>query len=507
MKVIIRNNPLAVNDDEMAIYTSPQFVPAELQWKLGLTIDTILIPELCEHLYCLTMERNGLTYYYPNPDRNLNICRHELHFPLGDDPYYYRIGLILNYVKGSEADITGYIGTHEQYKGAPVEGHTVDADLVCTMKKEIEDFLHDAKERIGKQRGLEFNHIYYINITAPGCLKEVYQSKSHGLLLAPANRIADQIVTALVLRATGHSYFDSLRFAQERAIIYCAILTICSSTAPNACAVITEISKPLIFNGSIKSLTTQASTVLYPEGAGVPMGVSPTDERLFEFAEWTMDAYASLQLKDQIKFKQLLFCFYEAQSTGKDHPTLALIGLVAGLSLLSKNLQENCAGDVTCTCCGPMNVHRKTGDRAAICQLISSHLKLAETDSEYDLLQRWSKRVYSEFRSAFVHAGSFRFESHSQSFNAKNPCFDLPFSLPSRTDVVRDQFHHLEDYRITRDALQVLFFDWLQSVSKSQIPHIELLPKLTFHSLLMPEAHICTPNRGWISLSNQVSLP
>jgi hypothetical protein len=504
MKIITRNNPFSVNDDETPIYTSPQYVPSDPAWNIEFNIQEDLIAELSEHLYSLCMEKNGLVYYFANPENNINICRHELHYPRGADLYFYRLGLLLTYRKGINTTFSGYIGLHNRYQGLSDDGHSISQSDFELMRAYIEDFLHSAIQRIGAKRQCVFNHVFYISGCMPGYVKDLYLSENQDYLVAPARVLDGKIITALVCKSTGHSYFDSLRFAQESSSLYCAILTICTRATHAAFSLINHDKKPLLAQGDLKQVTPETSVRLYPEDSSQPTGISACDTEFFALSDWVLKAYEKLKNKDKIKFKQIVFCFFEAQSSVANCPSLALIGLVAGLSQLSKHLQENCSGDVACSSCGPRGKHQRVGDRAAICLLIYEFLGCVPGAPEFVAIEKWSKRVYSEFRSAFVHAGSFKFESHSQGFNEKNPGFDLPYSLPSRNEVVRDQFFHTEDYRVARDALQALFFNWLESTSNEKFHNLDAIPKLNIRMDLMPEAHICMPNRGWVCLTNNV---
>ncbi|EMK6928532.1 hypothetical protein V9K35_004772, partial [Vibrio alginolyticus] len=115
MNIFIGGNPLTKKDDNTVIYTQPKFMPPLTSLESFPNIKKSDVPYFIENLYFLTMEGNGFSYFYPNTETGINLCRFEWHYEHKNNPYELRVGISFKVLKGSLNDIGFYIVPHAHY--------------------------------------------------------------------------------------------------------------------------------------------------------------------------------------------------------------------------------------------------------------------------------------------------------------------------------------------------------------------------------------------------------
>jgi hypothetical protein len=482
LKVLIGGNPLNQREDDTAIYTNPQFMPQPSVLKNFPIIEKNKVPDFITNLYFITMEKNGYSYFYPNLDTGINLCRFEWHYDFRKENYGLRLGLKFQVYKGKISDIGYYILPHKWYKDLDIkhDEFSITSDENDKIMNFIESNINNALNRISNSSTEEFYPVHYIELDRP--LKETVSIENQ-LTLLPSRIINDKILSALIIPERGFSYLSCKRFSDERANIFCALSSLIFERAKLAI----DQSLPVICSIKHPNKSTLDKNIenFYPNGKsnfnGITRYINANEQ---EMIISLYKAFFSISdNKYRRKMTNILFAYYSAKETININKTLSLVSYVSCLDSIGKE-------------CVPQ-MHKDNGSRKAIVYHINTVFGEGTVIGNVD---KWSKRIYNDHRSSYVHGANIKFEEYSQNMDGKNFA-GLPNALPSIEKPVSKQYEYENDLEILADVTRLVLLKYFESISGHVIlDNIQGL-KLNFNMKSTPEAHLGVVNRGWFKIS------
>ncbi|KPM99338.1 hypothetical protein AOR11_23465 [Vibrio alginolyticus] len=481
MNIFIGGNPLTKKDDNTVIYTQPKFMPPLTSLESFPNIKKSDLPYFIENLYFLTMEGNGFSYFYPNTETGINLCRFEWHYEHKNNPYELRVGISFKVLKGSLNDIGFYIVPHAHYGDLEKERDSYELEdeeynkIIDNINYKIEQALLRVKTQPKKM----FNILYYVQLgTVVTDLIEV----SPTMYLLPSRIVDGKVVSAVVIKGVGHSYLSAKRFSDEKVNFLCAVMTLVVYGAK-----VTHIERyPSHITPADKhfDLTKENIDKFYPDtDTRISDSNCLTDENI-EFISSLLASFDMLpSAKDKRKILNMLFSFYSAKETEGINQTVGLVSYVACLDAIAKEL---------------FSAYRdEHGSRKALVHAIVELLCKSEEESDID---KWSKRIYNDHRSSYVHGANIRFEAFSQNMDGKNFA-GLPKALPTEVKPVSKQYEYNSDYMILKKVTLAVLVSYIESVTGDSLPHVISNEEVTFKTESTPEAHVSMPNNGWVRLT------
>lgn len=479
MKVFIGGNPLNVREDDTAIYTEPRYMPTPEAYESFPILEKGSVPEIVQHLYYVTMEQNGYTYFYPNIEAGTNLCRYEWHYDFREESYALRVGLCFTVKDGTIEKPGYYIQRHEVYKDISGEypEFSITEEEYSLIIEFIDSNIKEAAKRLTAEPSKEFYPIHYLELSRP--LKSIF-SLNEELTLLPSHLIEGKLVTALVTKSEGYSYLASKRVSDENAYIICALFTLVVDHARflrmNGFPQVSKIAA----NNHDKLLANVEK--FYPNGKSDFSGVSGYLglEELDNISE-LYSAYFSIEdHKKKRKLTNLLFSYYSAKEALSLNKTLSLISFVACLDSISKE-------------CAP-EIRDRDGSRKAIVHHINEVIDGYKIKGDVD---KWSKRIYNDHRSSYVHGANIRFEEYSQNMDGKAYA-GLPKALPTSSKAVGKQYEYDSDYDTLSKITNVLLLKYVESISGIKLP--DKFKEIDFDVESIPEAYFGVVNRGWFKI-------
>lgn len=483
VRIFLSDNPLNKRTDKTPIYTLHTHLPPTIVWKKSLDIHKSNTSEFIEHLYFLTMEENGFSYFYPDNDTNTNLCRFEWHYDFRGEPYFLRLGLYFKVKKSEIIEVVYSVQSHEKYK--EISKEVKDPQITDEEHKDIESFIskkiETAKERTKNNREIVFNRLYYFESQKP--IKEPTYFNNN-IMLLPSYKVNEKLVTAMIIPTLGYSYIDSRRFGDEKANLFLAIFSFSIGYAElfhnNKLPLVSELD----YHES--ELHIQKLESFYPDGKSSEFGNLPNiDETEIEMINWFYNALETIKNDNRRKALNILFSYYASIEAQRSNRTLALVGLVACMNSVTKQIEKE--------------YFLENHDRKTIVYYLSKILKIENESNQYKALEKWSKNVYNNHRSSFVHGANHKFEEYSQNMDGKNFA-GLPTSLPSIDKPVSKQYEYINDYNIAIKVAKLMVIDIFEVFSSTTFDKKEMLTDINFSLESIPEGYIGMINYGWIKL-------
>ena len=482
MNTYIGGNPLTKRDDNTVIFTQPRFMPPLTKVESFPKVKKSEVTDFIENIYFLTMERNGFSYFYPNTETGINLCRFEWHYEYQDNPYELRVGLSFKVSKGSLLDVGFYIVPHAHYENLEQERehYEIDGDEYNRIIECIDSMIAEALSRSKIESVTTFNVLYYVELSS--MVTEVTEFNST-ISVLPSRFVDGKIVSAVIIKENGHSYLSAKRFSDEKVNFLCAIMSLAVDKAKithveNFPSHITPVDKPF-------SLSTDNIEKFYPD---TPSSVSANSNKLTsQTAEFISSILLSINsiscVKAKRRIKNILFSLYSAKETEGINQTVGLVSYVACLDAIAKE----CAS----------TVRDEHGSRKALVHTII-HL-LSKSHEERDI-DKWSKRIYNDHRSSYVHGANIKFEAFSQNMDGKNFA-GLPNALPTEAKAVSKQYEYNSDYNILKRVTLAVFKKYIESITDTSFPDEDSIDEVSFKAESIPEAHVSMPNNGWVRLT------
>lgn len=484
MKLFLGGNPFNRRTDKIPIYLLHNYLPLNMEWTIPLEVDKADTSLFIEHLYFITMEGNGFSYFYPDHDKGTNLCRFEWHYDFRNEPYFLRVGLCFKVMKSKIYDVVYSIQPHEKYQD--INKEVEDPLITDEEQKEIELFISElietAKKRTSEKREEVFNRLYYIQLQKP--VKEVTYINNNKIMLLPSYFLDGQLITSIIIPTLGFSYLDSNRFGDEKANLFFALFTLTVGHIK-----LVHYSKfPLVSKLDFKDRELHLKKIksFYPDGKSEIGDMTYLDSNAIALIDWFYQALDNIEGKNRRKVINILFTYYASVEAEKNNKTLALVGFVASMNSISKILEEE--------------YFKENGDRKTIVHYLSTTLNIDLESSDYKALEKWSKNVYNEHRSSFVHGANQKFEEYSQNMDGKNFA-GLPSIIPSSEKPVSKQYEYNNDLNIAIKVSKLMVINIFESFSGIIFDTKKSFTDINFSMESTPEGYIGMVNEGWVKIT------
>lgn len=477
MKISFGGNSLTRKKDKKPIYSQTFYMPKGSPWNDSLKVKKKNVPSFIKNLYEITMDENGFSYFLPYIETGNNISRFEWHYGLRGDDYFLRVGVILH-VKNSIINKVNVFYTTNKFleKMDEKENVKLTDDENDNLVEFIESKFNKAIEMLDKEDEHIFNIIRYVKLTS-NITELFYIEKEFALL--PAQKIDNEIYSALVIPVKGNSYLSCVAKADERANMICAIISLLGefvqlkypeTETPSACP-----TEP--FN---KEILLKNLDLFYPNGEVEfnSMGMKKTALEL-NILNSVYKAYVGLDASSYKKLTNIIFTYYTAKEAVKINKTLALVSHVACLDAIAKD-------------CNP-DFCKENGARKAIV----NHIKdVLSEDIIFNDIDKWSKRIFNDHRSSYVHGATIRFSEYSQNMDGKN-FQGLPNALPTETKPYSKQYEYENDLEILVKVNEIILLKYIEYLSNEELFSEDFSKKLDFSMKFQPEAYVGLVNQGW----------
>jgi len=478
MNIFLGGNPLNQKEDTTPIYTSPCSIPPLSDYESFPAIKKANVAEFIEHLYFITMERNGLSYFYPNLETGENLCRFEWHYELLDNPYELRLGLSFKVNNSIITEVGYYFVPHEHYEDSSKREEYLIEDIETDKITEyIKDSVKKALLRIEHNEKNTYYSLYYIELSNP-VLNIIEITKEFKIL--PSRLINGTLISAVVIETIGHSHLSVQRFADEKINLMCALISLIINTAKLA-----HIKNfPSCISSPNKGFQYSDENIekLYPDTKSDLPGINKyiEDDDIKFIIKTFMLLDTNERVKAKRKIKNIVFSYYSAKETETINRTVSLVSYVACLDAIAK---EYCP-----------EVRNKDGSRKALAQLI---IQLLEMSDQKEGIDKWSKRIYNEHRSSYMHGANIRFEEFSQNMDGNNFA-GLPKALPRGAEPVTKQYKYESDYRILKKVSLSVLIKYIEIISGIHLDKPDLNDKIDFSGDSPAEAYVGLVNKGWV---------
>lgn len=487
MNIFMGGNPLATNDDNTPIYALRNFIPPSIEMESFPEINSSEITDFLWNLYYVVMEENGMCYFYPNFDDDANICRYEWHYDFRGQKYGLRVGLLLVVEKNAIKQSNYFIQPHDAFKevGENDSKNKVKVTVELSQKETL-DILEFLQKRINTslRRILSveketFNHILYMKFQRP--IFQTVQITKNVTLLESRN-IGGKFVSALIISVEGDSFLSSKRFSDE--IFNLVVAT--SSIFFGKTEAFSMDKLPLVTNiksSSVDDLLKNTEK-FYPEGDSNFAGLSQNSldqENLTNL----ISIYKNIDgiEKGRRKLVNILFGYYSAIEAKDINKTLSLVAFTSCLEAIAKELYPD--------------IKSELGSRKAIVHLIENSMDISNA---LESVEQWSKRIYNNHRSSYVHGANFKFEEYSQNMDGKQSA-GRPKAIPVNGNIVSKQYEYESDYVVLVEATTFVLLKYINDLAESRetYPHNKD-DTVDFSMRAIPEGYIGFINKGWMRI-------
>ena len=484
MHIHISGNPLNRRDDNETIYVTSNVIPPKHSLDIDFKIEKKDIKSFIENLYFITMEENGYCYFYPTPEESDNLCRFEWHYDFRGKLYFLRIGLFFRVNNSSLKDIYCSIEQHEKYKDYKKEipKCEINSNELNEIKKFILDKVDKAKERILLDRDKVFNRIYYLETNRP--IEHFTYLDNESILLFPTYSSEGKLITSVILEIKAFSFVESSNIGDEKINLYCAFF----SLAVGFVKIISKDEFPLISDGLItnKELYDKKISSFYPNCQKELFGLKFLDETKFKLLNWLYESFDNIKEKNKRKVKNIIFAYYAGVEAKRFNKTLSLVSFVSCMNSISKIFEPEYLKD--------------NGDRKTIVYYLSKNLEIYKVTNSYLDLDKWSKKIYNDHRSSYVHGSNHKFEEYSQNFDG-NSFPGIPSAMPSHDRVVTKQYEYKNDFEIAEDVVKFMIIKCFQDLSGIEYPEISSFMDIDFSLKSNYEGYIGIPNNNWFRIN------
>lgn len=488
MKYCLVGNQSNKNEDDTRIYNLTKYIPQTKKLDNFPLIKEQDTYSFIENMYFITMEENGNAYFYPNESNKENICRFEWHYEYRGSKYGLRVGLIFKVKSNKLNDVSFYIIPHDNL--IDIQDLYYESEIEVNTYNEIIDSIHkkicESTERANNIPIKRYNSLYYISL-------ENHIDKQYRLnddvIIMPSRIVDGKIISAVVVISEGYSYFSSKHKSDEKVNLACAILSLFTQhvSIENGndlpkCVEPIPIDKNIDFD----KLNDVDLGFLYP---GAKKIISEEYKLSNDILCYVGKVFNYLSKGEpERKILNILFSFYSATKTESVNKTVSLVSYIACLdSIANIKLPD---------------FMKEHGHRKTIVELIRTMFNLS--GDSLTKLNKWSKNIYNEHRSSYVHGASISFEEFSQSMDRKNKA-GLPKSMPAKDRLVTKQHGYEIDFLFLKDVARktlLVYVDNLADIKDSPYDYTLNMDQLK----PFMEAHFGIPNNGVITIDGHFSF-
>jgi hypothetical protein len=485
MHSFISGNPLNRRNDNEPIYVGSNIIPPKHNLSISFSIDKKHIKLFIENLYFITMEENGYCYFYPNPKESYNLCRFEWHYDFRGIPYFLRIGLFFSINNSKLENIGCTIEQHEKYKDYKKE--IPDCNIIDKELNEIKSFImakiEKAKERIFLERSEIFNRIYYIKTHRP--VKELTYLYNKSIVVLPTySSEKNELVTSIILQINAFSFVDCSRFGEEKINLFCAFF----SLAVGYIKLSREEKFPLVSPIPVYDRELQLKNIesFYPNCKTELFNFKYLCDEDFDFLNWLYESFDNMKGNDIKKVKNIIFAYYAGEEVKQYNKTLSLVSFVSCMNSISKSFESK--------------YFEENGDRKTIVYYLAERLNIKNNTTEYTDLEKWSKKVYNDHRSSYVHGSNHKFEEYAQNFDG-GTFPGLPTALPSNDRIVSKQYEYNNDFEIAQKVVKFMLISCFQDFSGIKFDKLDEYKNIDFSVKSNYQGYIGIPNNGWFRIN------
>ncbi|MDN3628200.1 hypothetical protein [Vibrio lentus] len=483
MNIMLGGNPLSVNDDNTVIYTQNNFMPPLTPIESFPRVQKSEVNSFIENLYFITMENNGFSYFYPNLEAGINLCRFEWHFEYNNNPYEIRVGLSFKVENGVFSDVGYYIIPHEYYEDLDNNNNSYEIEDLAyqDMIESVNERINKAITRTRSSPESIFNVLYYVKLSNPvSCVVNL----NNGITLLPSRFVHGQLVSAVLIRQTGYSYLSAKRLSDEKVNLLCALFSLSFHKASIAAIDnLPEFIEPIQVEFEV---TDELIEKFYPNSQLPQLNNNALSNDDLCIIEQLYELFSN-QFTGKIRRKMvnILFSFYSALETELVNQTVGLVSYVACLDAIAKERFSQ--------------YRDEHGSRKALVYLIEQEIP---NMGEVSTIEKWSKRIYNDHRSSYVHGANIRFEAYSQNLDGKNFA-GLPKALPTESKPTSKQYEYNSDFAILKRVTQEMLLRFIEFYMGSALPEMKYRTEISFSVASVPEAHLGMPNKGWVRLTGK----
>lgn len=467
------------------VYYNPAITFSHVAWSISInpSIPRELIPAVCEQLHAIMSERQGASFYYPDVVNKTTTCRYEWPRKWKNRKHGLHLGLVFCVKDENLNGMSVYATSSAAIRDNSVELLQFPQDLLSRLQQETLQLFQEAIQRLAPQSHQERHIILYLELHPQMGFASKIETEDKRIVIFPSALFEGKIISPVSVTVSAASNQGGRPKALHEIVLFCALYTLANGLLCQTTGLKWNRKQPCIeFIDALDDVDTEG---LYPSRC--KSNPISSDQRTAERSNAIWMLYHQLSEEKQEGFLPALFAYYSAQNINYKYSTLAIVAYIAALGSLAKDAKKKCAGQITCSSCGTLEMkHDKVGDKIAIILLLKDLLKLTdERGNELDIV----KRAYDKQRSAFVHAAELRHEEFHQKFG-------LPASFPATGGSFREVLTYKQDFlsieRITRRVL----LEWLcrevgvtLDLELFRLADIPLKARVIFESSITLPAH------------------
>lgn len=417
-------------------------------WRFGIstTVPRPDVPEFCEALAYLALERNGSANYYPDYAKRRTGAAFEWYLPYRRQRFGFKVAVEF-WVSDTDVEkLGGYVLYGEDH---PQRGRVPEfsRDERSWFQKHITQTLQIASE--WDSRPLDYFHpVHYVCIPHHHLFTRLTEVPQLGIHILPSVLLGRQRrpVSAVVHSIPARHAKEADNIAARNFARLCAVLTLATGHYHES---FKSQVKHLGLKKSIGSfeLNTNLDRV-YPKGKyRIPEEQSSAEREAGICA--VMEIYSSIDSPTRSKLDDALFAYYVGKHlVGQHFSTLATVAFIAALKPFRS--RRECSGILTCSACGKLAMkHDVAGEVAELVSNLARLFGMKSGSEEASELRKSIRDVYRHQRSSYVHDAILR---HGE-FQSVGPSMAAPSPSSPISDYLRahNELQTLE--LITRRAL------------------------------------------------------
>ena len=441
------------------VFYNPYKFPPRQSWKISCSLQRQEAGTLLERLHFLVAEKQGVSFYYPEPNGHRNTCRFEWNRKHKGDRFGLRVGLSITVEQEIVGDVELYVSTRELAEDDFGNAPAFSSKLIASINKEVIGLLNKAARIDTTETKQEWRCGFLIEIPYQFGFEADKEAANGRFRFLRTRRYQSdhKQVTVLIVKATSENKPMAKAAASRYAMIALALLTLSEKRRFELSSLLKKGVEafPNTKNINEDSFYPKRRFWFYEEATG---------EGVTERFELLWNAFEVMSTYDQECYTRALLAYYGATNKDSNNSTLSVIGHMAALASLAKYLKIKCTGKITCSKCGKLSwPHDAISEKAAMAKLIIETCNI-EDKAQCAEINKLVKRVHSEQRSAFVHAATLRHEEYSQGLG-------VPPASPTNSSATQDVFTYQNDLLSISMLTCRTLIEWLFRKAGINIDH------------------------------------
>jgi hypothetical protein len=419
-----------------------------LRFSLDTRIARVDIPQLCEGLGYIAIERGGGFYYYPDYKNDRIGAAFEWYQPYSGWKFGYKFGLEFWVDQGDLHQIGAYVLYGEDHPS-----HGLPPIFSVAQQRRIQKQIVKTVEMALAWRTLpqsNFFTVHYLELHTRASLKTAMQLPALDAVVLPTVILGKQNtrVSAVILRVPAYFREQAKKNGAEKFSRICALLTLALGQHHQPYKSTLGKTPLKQFVKSVEPVPSIQS--VYP-ARKYRTPPDQEDQAAWKSLQNLAENYMALDPPARSRFDNSLFAYYTAKELLGRFPTIATVALVAALKPFRS--ATKCTGNLTCSVCGPMTFrHDKVGEPKAIAAELAQCFRLNIDDPRRNQLAETITHVYRTQRSSYVHEAILRHGEFGTQATDHAP--DKGGAIPNRVE--RQNQLHTVEYLARRALLQCI---------------------------------------------------